>query len=433
MAIKKIPEGIKLLITKKGKLYEQMKKYGVAGSSLWHEMNDVKKVREFERFKNISKQKTFKSAVKAVFGAPIKLVSRTGQLEQDLTQFREDILRAAVYLYNLEKLEAGKPVRHWAGRIADIEAIAKDSIPRAAAKISRETLIDYGSFTPFENDVFRNGLLPFYSFFKRNFTFWPRAIRSAAKEGAAGKPVVAGATIAGFSIAKWLVRVMWAYAIAYLWNHRDDEAEKKEGALAFWLRAQPHINIGKLTVWGQTALNDFMEWIDFESLAGVNWRREAGFLSNKEAGIEAARIIAQGPVNKVYQALNPFIKGVQTAITGQVTWPSVFEPYFVATPASRKSVERAIVGILGTDANRFYQSAKGDRAFEDTLYAYFAAWWGKPTDPVTLAEQIQKTKEWSTLKRKSKTTGRKKGQAKKGKEAGWQEAQIRGKALKGQR
>ena len=432
-AIKKIPEGVKLLITKKGTLYEQMKKYGVAGSSLWHEMNDAKKVKEFERFKNISKQKTFKSAVKTVFGAPIKLVSRTGQLEQDLTQFREDILRAAVFLHNLEKMEAGKKVRHWAGRIADIEAIAKDSIPRAAAKLSRETLIDYGSFTPFENDVFRNGLLPFYSFFKRNFTFWPRAIRNAAKEGAAGKPVVAGATIAGFNIAKWLVRVMWAYAIAYLWNHRDEEATAKEESLAFWLRAQPHINIGKMTVWGETALNDYMEWIDYEAIAGVNWRREAGFLNNKQAGIEAARIIAQGPVNKVYQTLNPFVKGTQTAITGQVTWPSVFEPHFVAKPASRKSLERAVVGILGTDANRFYQSAKGDRAFNDTLSAYFAGWWGKPTAPETLAEQIKKTKEWSTLKRKSKTTGRKRGEAKKGKEARWQEAQIRDKALKGQR
>jgi len=331
----------------------------------------------------------------------------------------------AVYLYNLEKLEAGKPVRHWAGTLADIQAIAKDSKPRAAAKLSRETMIDYGAFTPWENDTLRNALVPFYSWLKKNLTFWPRVFKNAAAEGTAGKPVAAAATLATFNIAKWLVRILGVYGLAYLWNHRDDDAQSKEASLPFWLRSQPHLNVGNYTLWGDTAISDFMEWFGYDQLASATWRYEAGFMGPKETALEVARVIAEAPVNKLYQALNPFPKAAVTAVTGQTTYPSVFGPRFVAPPASKKSLERAIVDVLGADAKKFYETAKGDRALEDTLAAYFAGWWAQPTDPETLAEQIRRTKAWSTLKGKSKTTGRGPGEAKSGKEAEWQESAIR--------
>jgi len=192
-----------------------------------------------------------------------------------------------------------------------------------------------------------------------------------------------------------------------------------------WLRTMPHINLDDHTLWGQTALSDYVEWADLESLAGIQWRHDAGFLTRKEAALEAARVIAEAPVNKVFQAFNPFMKAPLTAITGQETWPSVFDPHFVASPASRKSLERATLGILGSDAKKFYQSAKGERQFEDTLYAYFAGWWVRPTDADTLIAEIKRSKEWTSLKAKSKTTGRKAGEAKKGREREFQEAQIR--------
>jgi len=428
-AIKKLPEAVELLVTKEHPEYKNIDEFGVAGSSLWHEMGDVSRLKHFEKFKDLSRQKNFKAIIKKTFETPLRLVSGIGQIEQNLTQFREDLLRVAVYLHNLEKIKKGEKVRHWAGKLADIEAIAKDSPERAAAKMSRETLIDYGSFTPFENDVLRNGLMPFYSFFKRNTTFWPRAIKNAAKEGAGGKTVGIAAAKGSYNIAKWLIRILSGYAIAWLWNHKDDKSKKKEKSLSFWLRSMLHINIGDYTLWGQTALSDFMEWIDYPSLASVNWRKDAGFISAREAGIEASRKIAQAPVNKLYQTLNPFMKTSITAITGQTTWPSVFEPYFVATPASKKSVERAILDILGTDAKRFYQSCQGKRKFEDTLFAYFANWWCRSMNPEILAEQIKQTKEWSSLKRRSKITGRKAGEAKKGKEEQWQEARIRESAI----
>lgn len=424
-ALPKIPDAVKALITKEGEYYQLMTKRGVVNSSLWHEMNDVSKIKEFEKFRKFSQPKTFKAAAKRAFTAPIRAASYIGSVEQTLTQFREDILRAAVFIANYERLKADKSVRHWAGKVAEINEIAKVSKSRAAAKISRETLGDYGRFTPFENDVLRQGLVPFYSWMRINTLFWPRVLASAAREGTLGKSLTAAAPRAGLNIATWVVRALWIYGAMYLWNHRDDEAVEKESKLPFWLRSMPHVNLEKHTIWGQTALSDFVEWGDMESLAGISWRYDAGFLTKKEAALEVARVIAQSPVNKVYQALNPFMKAPITAIAGVETFPSVFDPHFVAAPASRKSLERAILGILGSDAKKFYQSAKGDRKLEDTLYAYFAGWWARPTDPQTLIDEIRRTKQWVELEKKSKTTGRLPGMAKKGREAEFQEMLVR--------
>jgi hypothetical protein len=252
---------------------------------------------------------------------------------------------------------------------------------------------------------------------------------NSAKEGVPGKTVAVAATRAGFNVSKWLVRVLWAYAGAWLWNHLNDESIQKETRMPFWLRANAHLNIGNKTIWGDTALADFSEWIDYEELLSTHWRHKAGYMDTKEAALEAAKVIAQAPVNNLAQALNPFIKAPVTAVTGQTLYPNIFDPRFVASPASKRSLEKAILSVLGTDATKFFQSAKGDRKIEDTLYAYFAGWWVKPNDPETIAAQIKRTKQWSTLKNKSRTTGRIAGQAKKGKEKQFQEAKIRGEAL----
>ena len=255
-------------------------------------MNDPTSMEAFERFKDFGVQKNFKSAVKSAFGAPLKAVKGIGNIEQSLTQFREDILRVAVYLHNLKKLNSGEKIRHWAGDVAEINEIAKTDKRRAAAKHSRETLGDYGDFTPFENDVLRNRWIFFYSWMRNNAKFWPTALKNAAKEGSAGQSIGAAARLGSINIATWLVRILGLYAVGWMWNHRDDEAEKKEKSLAPWLRAMPHVNIGDRTLWAQTALSDFAEWFAYQELSGIGYRLDAGFISRKEKFI--TRIITSG-------------------------------------------------------------------------------------------------------------------------------------------
>ncbi len=428
-ALKYLPQAAKLLVAREGEAFEKAREYGAVGSSLWNEMNDPRTMREFERFAHVGTQKDFASAVKVVFGAPLKLAGKAGQFEQDLTQFREDLLRAAVYLKTLDDIQNNQPLRHWAGNLYEIEELAKTDKYRAAAKHSRETMVDYGAFTPWENDVLRNGLIPFYSYLKKNLTFWPRALKNAAKEDMEGDTLTAFLKVAAVNVPAWLIRVLAVYGLAWLWNHRDDEARKKEGRLGFWLRAQPHVNVGNTTLWGETALNDFNEWYGMEQLSGVFWRYEAGFIGERQAALETAKAIGQAPVNKLYQGLQPFLKQAQLAVTGIETYPTVFKPRQIAPAASARSLEAAIVGLIGADAKKFYQTATGDRKLQDTLYAYFAGWWGRPTDPETLIKEVKQLDAWTTLLAKSSQTGRKPGQAKSGKEADWQEKQIRAEGL----
>ena len=426
-----VPKAIEHLMKKDSPEFKGAVKYGTIGTSLWHEMGDVSKIKEFERFKNITTPKGFKDATKFVMTAPFKAASFVGTLEQNLTQFREDVLRMALYLETLENIKAGNKLRHWAGDEADINAIAEVNPERAAAKLSRETMVDYGDFTPWENNVLRNGAIPFYSWMKKNATFWPRVLINATKEGTAegkkaGKKV---AVVAGLNMAKWAVRVLAGYAAAHWWNNRDEEARNKEESLAFWKRGTPHINIGNKTLWGQTALSDFAEWFDAPELAALQWRRDAGFIPQGEFAMEAAKIIAKAPVNKVIQSLNPFLKAPGTAIFGMTAFPDALEAKHVAKAGSIKALKRAILDILGADAKKFIEAGQGKRTIEDALYAYFAGWWIKPTDPQTLIDQIKRTKAYSTLKNDSQTTGRKAGGAKSGKERSFQEGKIRARAV----
>jgi len=90
--------------------------------------------------------------------------------------------------------------------------------------------------------------------------------------------------------------------------------------------------------------------------------------------------------------------------------------------------------IMGGDAKKFYQTAISDkkgnkRALDDTLCAYFAGWFMRQTDEDTMLEELRRNQKWITLKNNSKTTGRVAGDPKKGKEAEWEEAKIRKRAL----
>ena len=71
-----------------------------------------------------------------------------------------------------------------------MEATARQDPYLAAAIISRETLGDYGKFTPWENRWLRQGFMPFYAWKKLNMTFWPRTIiesvREAVRDGKSG-------------------------------------------------------------------------------------------------------------------------------------------------------------------------------------------------------------------------------------------------------
>lgn len=433
MSVLRTAETAKILFNQTGEIYEKAKEFGVIGSSLFQEMGEVRKNKLFERFKDVKDRNTFITATKPLQFV-VKKVSATGQVIQDLTQAREDILRMDVFLDALDDIDAFntgkiKHIRHWAGSSADIEAIAKIDRWRAAAKISRETMIDYGDFTPFENNVLRQGLVPFYSFMKKNLTFWPHTMYAAAKEGVTGQPIVAGVAKVAINIPKWLVRIGGLYALLHLWNRRDEKAAQKENSLPLWIRSRPHLNIGDGVLWEQTALSDFSEWLGYDRLLGDLQRFESGYTDKEQFMLDTLRTLGQAPINKVYQGVNPYMKG-WLRVYGVQTYPNVFSPRITGRPLSKKSLEGAMIDIMGTDARQFVRAYQNeDITLNDAISYYFLASTYRDMSPEKLAEEINKGIKYTSLKEKSETTGRRKGEAIKGREKEWEELQIRKKAL----
>jgi hypothetical protein len=429
-------EAIKILFKKEGELFDMARRHGVVGTSLWHEMGTAHRQKIFERFEKVKSMSGLRRATQPLRYL-LRKVSSVGSVLQDMTQFREDILRMGVFLDALEDVDnfrAGKPtrygkrIRHWAGTQDDIEAIAKEDRWRAAAQLSRETLIDYGDFTPWENDKLRQGLMPFYSFMKKNAQFWPHAMKEAAREGGKGKGAAVAGTLVGWNLGKWAVRIMFLYALAWLWNHRDREAADKDKSIAPWLRARPHLNVGDGTLWGQTALSDLTEWFNLDDIAGDLQRFDAGYITFNDLLKTIAVDAAKGPVNKLYQGLNPFMKAPVTAL-GYKTFPDVLEPRQFAKAWSSKAVKAAVLEPLGTDVKRFIQAHDGDVTVEEALSYYFVGSMYRDTSPEELLKSIEKGLEYTTLKNKSLATGRIRGQARSGKEAEHEILKARGKKL----
>ncbi len=411
-----VPQAAKMLTTHNSPdahpdAYKKAVEYGALRSSLWHEMGKARNRGEFERFYRVKNLGAWKRAVRTA-AWPGKIVSRAGQKIQDATQFREDILRAAVYLQALDDVDAfiatGKPIRHWVGAEKDIAALAKADKYRAAAKISRETLGDYGNFTPWENDKLRNGLMPFYSWLKINTTFWPRATIGAAREGARGRAVRTGAVAAvglplkgarvAWSLGKWSGLVLTPYALYIAYNNRDEEARKREASLPGWIRARPHLTLKEGVIYEPTALSDFTEWLGMDDDIADIRRWDRNQISGSELALSVMKNKARASVNKVVQTINPFLKTPATLL-GMRTFPDVFDAKPFAQAFSTKAQERAVLEVLGADVQRFVDAGKGRRTLNEALAYYFSGSAYRGMSPDSLSERLRESLSRRTYKK----------------------------------
>ncbi len=415
--------------------FEKGREYGVFASSLRHEMGEVRKLDEFQRFADVHDLSSWKQALGFLKWGPSKL----GQSLQDVTQFREDLLRGAVYLKVLDDIKAGRPLRHWAGRvggIGDIRELAKIDPYLAAARVSRETLGDYGAFTPWENDTLRQGLAPFYSWLKINTMRWPRIAANAYFEGREQKALPSGsgkaAAAAGVAaahgaarVAGIAVRVLAPYAALMLWNNRDEEARKRETAVIAanpWLKSRPHITLENGVIYTPSALSDFLEWFDLEMFAADLQRYDKGTITFGELLVSTAKTQAAAPINRISQSLTPFLKAGARFAFGVSTFPRATRPRFYYDAWTQKAFAAAVLDTLGSDTRKFLEVKQGKRTLDEVLAYYFSGSAYRPMNAADLEERLLKTLFYSTLKSASSVTGRSAGQSKKGREEDYERA-----------
>lgn len=249
------------------------------------------------------------------------------------TEFRENMLRYAAYLYYKDALAKGKTINYGGARAGVVENIRKTmGTEAAAAHLARNLLGDYGNMTVLGNWL-RSFVIPFWSFQEINLKRYPRMVVNAldygARTGTVGKGLVragtaatAGSVFAGLSVA----RVGWAFAALWIWNNLiqpDDEED-----IAIYDRRNPHLNLGHnadgtVRVFrNPSAIGDFAEWFGLNTLVSLLPRYKSGQLTLGDI----AKEMAKDPANKAVQGVSPHLKGPWEVATGQSLFPEFTEP-----------------------------------------------------------------------------------------------------------
>lgn len=274
------------------------------------EVGRVKKLEEFARFMN-------RPALRAA-ARPLHTIS--GYLRR-VSQVREDWLRLATFYRNLDAIRDGTKLHYGISRKDWVDAIT-DPVDRAA-KISRETLGDYGGATAAENRL-RNGAIPFYMWMKINSSFWPLLVmRQGAHAFARGAPISAART------AAWtLSRVSMVYAMAWTWNnlvHPEQEADLPE-----MIRNRLHFNTGSKDAQGRwvtateyTALDDFLQTLGLDGASTDLRQFFHGQLTLPELLQRTGVSVAKGPAEAVANRFGPELT-LPFALGGKSTYPSIF-------------------------------------------------------------------------------------------------------------
>jgi hypothetical protein len=146
----------------------------------------------------------------------------SGRLHGDPAQFANNWVQSVETVMNERE--------NWLRLAAFMQQVEKGVDPRLAAKRARETFVDYGKFTEFEDKYLRGFLLPFYAFTRHNTTNW---LRAASGQGVGGRPAVAMAVTGA---------LVGADAAAQAWN--EFFFGETEAQLAQWQRDQFHVIVG---------------------------------------------------------------------------------------------------------------------------------------------------------------------------------------------
>jgi hypothetical protein len=411
------------------KAFEKARQFGVIETTMQYEFGELNRLEDFRGFDDMTDVSTINQVMDSFLG-----LKPAYKGLQRLTQFREDILRYTLYLHALKEHKAGR-FSHKAGRLGgveDIKALYKIDPYMAAAKVSREGLGDYGSFTNFENKALRQGLMPFYSWLKINTLRWPRIVGNTWHEAKSAGEGAAGTAKAGLAVGSLMARLMAPYAALILYNQRDDEARKRETAVIAnspWLAGLPHLTLDGGVVYTTSALSDFVEWFAVDEFVSLMHKYERGQISFAEMVTRAGLHQFREPVNRVYQAMNPFMKSAIRVSTGTTGFPDVFEPRQHYDAWTDKAFADAFLSVLGADVKKALQTAKGKMTVKDLLAYYFSGAAYRPLDEEQLIDRLLTSMAWATLKGPSKKTGRGRYEAKAGREDDWDRVKEGLKAL----
>ena len=246
---------------------------------------------------------------------------------QKFSDFREQWLRYATYLSYLEQMQKNGGVPdNWGASVKD-EVLAIDNIRDRAFKMANELLGAYDQVSETGKQL-RQILVPFYSWIEVNGKRYFQLIKNGLTEDEINsfatrflKGQMANAPYYTYKAAKTLLYINLFSWLVELFNHLfypEDEEKLPpdiQGKLHITLGHDDNGNIRYFSQLG--AIPDVLEWFNLDTP-----RYDVMQILNGQLSVsEWLTRLVSAPVNKVVNALSPFIKTPMELITGRSTFP----------------------------------------------------------------------------------------------------------------
>ncbi|MDL5050581.1 hypothetical protein QQ054_31765 [Oscillatoria amoena NRMC-F 0135] len=263
-------------------------------------------------------------------------------MSQRFSRYREGVFRYAKYLADLDRLNQGVSPVYAGSRWAEVEGLS-DKYDKAA-KIARETFVDYAMISP-NGEWLRKNLIPFYSWTEGNLRYhinlfnnfydlWgdPKAKAMMRRYAATVPATVAAKTINSLLMpngpAGFALRLAAVVAIIHAWNNRDEEAQELEKQLSEEDRRRLHITLGKdadgniMVIYTPTAFSDVLKFVGGFKAAEMFSEMTSGRITFRQAAVEWSQEVVANQINSI----SPFIIAPIEYMTERKFFPDVFSP-----------------------------------------------------------------------------------------------------------
>ncbi len=259
---------------------------------------------------------------------------------QKITATRENAFRYAAFLRALEKIDAGETF-YWASDPKEIDAIT-DKYEKAG-KLAREALGDYGNISQIGQQL-RKHMIPFYSWMEVNTKRYVQLLQNASTPKTQAKIL---GLAAKRGVTKVAAKMMQRYiqlgiftAAAAAWNEMMyamfDEFDK-EGAKQLSKHQRNEIrgmqlilgvdeagNVRTLPIIG--AFYDFLDWAGIPDITEELKNMYTGEQTKEKGKNNISEDLIDGPINKIVQGFNPFLKSAGELMMGKTIYPNWRSP-----------------------------------------------------------------------------------------------------------
>lgn len=342
--VKKVAQSFRELtdMYKNGKTTARLAEYakfgGLSTSLATVELGDLQSLPNF----------TFYESEENVGKLAVNKMRRITQSIDKFTEWREQLLRYAAYLQQVEDLSKSKdglPKNYGASKPAEIKSI--NTVEGRAFKLSNDALGAYNDVTPMAQGMSKT-VYPFFRFKEVNMRRFFRLAQNAfyvdtdttmsAGESVAAK-LAGGAKVTGYAALR-IGKIALGYAAFVgslaLWNRiaaPDEEDELPED-----VRNTVHIVFPKWATGGElmyfSDLSSFYQLFNDIGFAGVgdvaNDLKE--IVNGKMTIGDKVKEIANSSASSFMNGMAPFFKPVMEAIVGKTIYPDISKPGTVRDP-----------------------------------------------------------------------------------------------------